>query len=123
MVYCCSPIPLAVGIYFLKVDYMEIENIDEKHSIFNYSNPRIVRKMADKYLGKNVKVYLSTRKDKKYMVLNPSTNKMVHFGAMDYEDFTKHQSELRRQYFRARNHKWRDAEKYTPSWLSYYLLW
>ena len=32
----------------------------------------------------------STRKNKKYMILNDN-NKYVHFGDSRYEDFTKHQ--------------------------------
>jgi len=90
-------------------------------NINKYSNPSIVMKKA-KELHLNP-IQLSSRKDKKYMVLNPKTNKMVHFGQMGYEDYTKHQGENRRELFRKRNHKWATAEKYSPAWLSYYLLW
>ena len=90
-------------------------------NINKYSNPSIVMKKA-KELHLNP-IQLSTRKDKKYMVLNPKTNKMVHFGQMGYEDYTKHHDEKRRELFKKRNHKWATAEKYSPSWLSYNLLW
>ena len=90
-------------------------------NINKYSNPSIVMKKA-KELHLNP-IQLSSRKDKKYMVLNPKTNKMVHFGQMGYEDYTKHQDENRRQLFRKRNHKWTTAERYSPAWLSYNLLW
>ena len=90
-------------------------------NINKYSNPSIVMKKA-KELHLNP-IQLSSRKDKKYMVLNPKTNKMVHFGQMSYEDYTKHHDENRRQLFRKRNHKWKDAEKYSPAWLSYNLTW
>ena len=90
-------------------------------NINKYSNPSIVMKKA-KELNLNP-IQLSSRKDKKYMVLNPKTNKMVHFGQMGYEDYTKHQDENRRELFRKRNHKWATAEKYSPAWLSYYILW
>ena len=90
-------------------------------NINKYSNPSIVMKKA-KELNLNP-IQLSSRKDKKYMVLDPNTNKMVHFGQMGYEDYTKHHDEKRRELFRKRNHKWKDAEKYSPAWLSYYLLW
>ena len=90
-------------------------------NINKYSNPSIVMKKA-KELNLNP-IQLSSRKDKKYMVLNPKTNKMVHFGQMGYEDYTKHHDEKRRELFRKRNHKWATAEKYSPAWLSYYLLW
>ena len=72
-------------------------------NINKYSNPSIVMKKA-KELHLNP-IQLSTRKDKKYMVLNPNTNKMVHFGQMGYEDFTNHKDEIRRQLFRKRNQK------------------
>ena len=90
-------------------------------NINKYSNPSIVMKKA-KELHLNP-IQLSTRKDKKYMVLNPKTNKMVHFGQMGYEDYTIHKDEKRRELFKKRNHKWATAEKYSPAWLSYYLLW
>ena len=90
-------------------------------NINKYSNPSIVMKKA-KELNLNP-IQLSSRKDKKYMVLNPKTNKMVHFGQMSYEDYTNHHDEKRRELFKKRNHKWATAEKYSPSWLSYNLLW
>ena len=90
-------------------------------NINKYSNPSIVMKKA-KELNLNP-IQLSSRKDKKYMVLDPNTNKMVHFGQMGYEDYTKHHDEKRRELFRKRNHKWATAEKYSSAWLSYYLLW
>ena len=90
-------------------------------NINKYYNPSIVMKKA-KELHLNP-IQLSSRKDKKYMVLDPNTNKMVHFGQMGYEDYTKHHDEKRRELFRKRNHKWKDAEKYSPAWLSYYLTW
>ena len=71
-------------------------------------------------LGLN-EVHPSSRKDKKYMVF--SGIKMVHFGSSNYEDYTKHHDEKRRNNFKSRNRKWKDAQRYTPSFLSYYLLW
>ena len=90
-------------------------------NINKYSNPSIVMKKA-KELNLNP-IQLSSRKDKKNMVLNPKTNKMVHFGYFGMEDYTKHHDEKRRELFKKRNHKWATAEKYSPAWLSYYLLW
>jgi hypothetical protein len=76
--------------------------------------------MANKYnIGK---VYISTRKNKKYMVKNPD-GKMIHFGGKGYADFTGHQDEKRRENFKKRNKKWATAEKWTPAWLSYHILW
>ena len=52
----------------------------------NYSDPENVMNKA-KMMGLNP-VHESSRKDKKYMVFD--SNKMVHFGQMGYEDYTKH---------------------------------
>jgi hypothetical protein len=89
--------------------------------ISKYSNQAIVQQQANKYLGKDVKVMLSTRKDKKYMVRNPE-GKWIHFGQYGYEDYTKHKDETHRENFKRRNAKWSNADKYSPSWLSYWLL-
>lgn len=91
--------------------------------IFKWSNPNEVVKKAVKLLGEDVKIALSSRKDKKYMILNPETNKWVHFGEIGYEDFTKHHDELRRQNFLNRNKRWKNSKTYSPSYLSYFLLW
>jgi hypothetical protein len=85
-----------------------------------YSNIQEVQRMANKYNVGNV--LLSTRKNKKYMVINPD-GKMVHFGQKGYADYTAHKDEERRRNFRKRNHKWSTANKWSPGWLSYYLLW
>ena len=66
-------------------------------------------------------IQLSTRKYKKYMVSDGK--KLIHFGYFEMEDYTKHHDEKRRELFRKRNHKWAMAEKYSPAWLSYHLLW
>jgi hypothetical protein len=66
-------------------------------------------------------IHPSSRKHKKYMVFDGRT--MIHFGAIDYVDFTKDHDERKRERFRMRNRRWRDAPRYSPSWLSYHLLW
>ena len=48
-----------------------------------------VIKNAKLFLGNDVTILPSTRKNKKFMVLNPE-NKYVHFGDNRYEDFTQH---------------------------------
>ena len=103
-------------IFVYKYKYM-------KEDIYNYTNPDIVFKKAKKIFGKDVNIKLSTRKDKKYMILNPNNNKWVHFGQYPYEDYTKHKDEERRRRFINRNHKWANNDPYTPSFLSYYILW
>jgi hypothetical protein len=95
-------------------------------NIYNYSNPDIVYKKAQQYLGKNVIIRFSDKPPKKYMVLNPHTNKWVHFGLMPYEDFTKHQDQNRRQNYltRTKNMRgnWRN-NKYSANNLSRNILW
>ena len=54
-----------------------------KKSIRLYSNPAEVYRQASKYLGKTAKISLSTKKEKKYMVVTPD-GKIVHFGQMGY---------------------------------------
>lgn len=93
--------------------------------IEKYSNPQMVYHRAKMIFGNDVKIKLSTRKDKKYMLLNPNNNKWVHFGTMKppMEDFTKHKNFERREQFRKRNKKWSLQEPYTAGFMSYYLLW
>lgn len=87
-----------------------------------FSNPRIVKQLAKKLLGENVKIFYSTRENKKYMVESPE-GKMIHFGQLPYEDFTKHQDEERRDAFKKRNAKWKTQPKWSAGWLAYHLLW
>ena len=93
--------------------------------IEDYTNPNKVFQNAKRIYGNNVKIKLSTRKDKKYMLLNPNNNKWIHFGTMKppMEDYTKHQDNKRRQLFKIRNQKWAEQDLYTPGFMSYYLTW
>jgi len=90
--------------------------------ICEVSNPEIVLKQLKKYYGDDVDLYLSSSKNKKYMVFNEEGRK-VHFGSILYQDYTKHKDKQRRDNFRNRNKRWKDADKFTPAHLSYYLLW
>ena len=85
----------------------------------NYSDPEYVMNKA-KMMGLNP-VHESSRKDKKYMVFDGRT--MVHFGQIGYEDATKHNDLDRINRFRKRNWKWQNSPKYSPAWLSWFLLW
>ena len=89
--------------------------------ILKYSDPIVVRQNTDKYLGKDTAVYLSTRKDKKYMIKH--NNKWVHFGQMNYFDYTLTKDEKKKLNFQKRNHKWANQNKFTPGYLAYWLLW
>ena len=90
--------------------------------ICEVSNPELVLKQLKKYYGDDIDLYLSTSKNKKYMIFDED-GKKLHFGDLRYSDYTKHKDEKRRQSFRIRNRRWKDADKYTPAHLSYYLLW
>jgi hypothetical protein len=67
----------------------------------------------------------STRKNKKYMIMNDN-NKLVHFGDLRYEDYTKHHDEDRLNRYLSRATKikgnWR-RDKYSPNNLAINLLW
>jgi hypothetical protein len=93
--------------------------------ILKYSNPLEVQKKAEKYLGKNVIVYLSNKPEKKYMIEKPD-GKVVYFGQMGFEDFTKHKDQERRQRYLRRTENmrgnWRN-DPYSANNLSRNLLW
>jgi len=96
-----------------------MEKYDE---VLQYSNPTIVRKKVDQYLGNDVPLYISTRPTKKYMIQRPD-GKWVHFGQMGYSDYTRTLNDTKRRSFRSRNARWADAPKWSPAFLSYYILW
>jgi len=83
-----------------------------------YSDPAEVAKIGKKL---NLEIFVSTRKDKKYMV--KIGDKVIHFGQMNYEDYTKHKDVKRRDLFRKRNHKWATYPKDSAGWLAYHILW
>jgi hypothetical protein len=91
-----------------------------------YSDFEEAQEKARKYLDNDVILFSSPRKDKKYRIYNPIKDKWVDFGAMGYEDFTKHKNEERRRRYlvRATNIKgnWR-GDKYSPNNLSINILW
>ena len=84
-----------------------------------------VIKNAKSYLGNDVIILPSTRKNKKFMIMNPE-NKYVHFGDTRYEDFTQHKNKDRQQNYlkRSSNIKgnWKN-NKYSPNNLSMNILW
>lgn len=88
-----------------------------------YSNPKVVYKKARQVFGKDVELYQSNNQTKKYAIVDPNTHKIVNFGQMGYEDYTKHNDAVRRERFLKRNHKWKNAYQYSPAYLSYHLLW
>ena len=102
--------------------------MDEKYiQLKNYSNPNIVKKKAVDLFGKNVKLAVSTRKDKKYMIQDPQ-GRWIHFGGFNppMEDYTKHRDpERRRRYLQratAIRGDWASTP-YSSNSLSVALLW
>ena len=67
----------------------------------------------------------STRKNKKYMILNDD-DKYIHFGDSRYQDYTKHNDLERRKRYLDRATKikgdWK-KDKYSPNNLAINLLW
>ena len=104
--------------------------MEEKYNeLKKFSNPNIVKKKALEIFGKDVKIAVSTRKQNKYMILNPHTNKWVHFGGFNppMSDFTKHPDdpERRRRYLAratAIRGDWA-SNPYSSNSLSLSLLW
>ena len=57
-----------------------------KSNIQEYSDPVKVQRRAFKLLGKNARIAYSPRKNKKYRIVNPYTNKYVDFGLYGMEE-------------------------------------
>ena len=90
-----------------------------------FTNEKIVRRQFIKFGYKKDGSQLkpSTRNGKKWMVLDPNKNKWVHFGAMNYQDYTVHKDENRRKKYHSRMGRFQNADKYSPGYLSLVLLW
>jgi hypothetical protein len=93
--------------------------------LIKYSTPSRVYKNAKEYFGKDVKIYISNKPTKKYMLQDP-TGKWVHFGQMGFQDFTKHMDKERQYRYlkRAMGIKgdWY-KNPYSPNMLAVNLLW
>lgn len=98
---------------------------DKYKELLKYSNPTIVKKKAVDIFGKNVKLAVSTRKDKKYMIQRPD-GIWSHFGQLPYSDYTKTgDDDKKRRYLQratAIKGDWAN-NKYSPNFLSINLLW
>lgn len=107
-------------------DILNRVSADTEYGSGLWSNASIAKKNAIKYLGKDVVFKVSNKKGKKFMVLNPTTNKFIHFGALNYEDFTKHQDPIRRANYLRRTANmrgnWKD-DKYSANNLARNILW
>ena len=97
--------------------------MSKSKEIYKFSDPDKVQKKADR-LGYG-KIYLSKAKDKKYSIINPD-GKIVNFGQIGYEDFTKHNDMKRRKSYLQRTSNIKGNWKlndYSPNNLSRKLLW
>lgn len=106
-------------------DFIKATEIPTSNRLWKYSNPKTSQKMAYKYLGKNAVLYKSFKRDKKYMVETPD-GKLVHFGQLGYEDYTKHKNKTRRKNYRTRSAKIRGnwkQNKYSANNLARQILW
>ena len=87
------------------------------------SDIKKVNKLSRMIYNKNVEP--STRKNKKYMIMNDDHN-FIHFGDLRYEDYTKHQDLKRLNNYLSRATKikgnW-NKDKYSPNNLAINLLW
>ena len=94
-------------------------------AIWIYSDPKIAQQKAIEYYGPDAILYRSNTKNKKYYIMTPE-NKLINFGQMGYEDYTKHNDELRRYNYIQRTSKIRGdwkQNKYSPNNLSRTILW
>ena len=100
-------------------------DIPKNDPIYKFSNPIEAQRQANKYLEKQAIIYRSTNKNKKYSIIDKD-GKIVHFGQMGYEDFTKHLDKDRRKNYLTRSGKilgdWQ-KNKYSPNNLSREILW
>ena len=102
--------------------------MDKLKLLLQYSEPEEAQEQAFKKYGKDAVLFISTRKNKKYMIIDKNNNKWVHFGSLEppHEDFTKHKDERRRQNFMKRTGNirgnWRD-NPYSSNNLSREILW
>ena len=102
-----------------------VVDLSKGDKLYLYSNPIKAQKEAYRYLGKNAVLYKSANKHKKYAILDP-TGKVINFGQLGYEDFLKHQNELRRQNYLHRSFGMKGDWKnnpYSPNNLSRNILW
>jgi hypothetical protein len=102
-----------------------MKRILKNDPIWQVSNPTIVQKKAYENYGRDAIIYRSEAKNKKYSIRNPQ-GRLINFGNIEYEDYTKHRNDERRQRYLKRSAgikgNWKD-DKYSPNNLSRLLLW
>jgi hypothetical protein len=108
----------------------ESEYLKKKMILETVSNPDKVNNNLKKYCQTNnlplPKIYISSLKNKKYMIINPYNDKKVYFGDIKYEDYTKHNNEERKQKYLLRASKIKGEwlnNPFSSNNLSIHLLW
>lgn len=105
--------------------------IDKNHPryliVTSVSNPDVVIRNANKYLGeKNYELFISNSKGYKYTIVRNDTGRKIDFGGAGFYDFTKTSDEKKKNAYLARSGKikgdWRN-DKWSRNWLSRNLLW
>ena len=104
---------------------LQFASREKLQQVKKYSSPSEVRKKALANGYDPSSLFISPLAHKKYMMITPE-GKKVHFGAIPYEDFTKHRDEKRRENYLRRSAGTRGdwkKNKYSPNTLSRTLLW
>lgn len=100
-------------------------DIQKRDELYLYSNPIKAQKKAFTYLGRNAILYKSQNINKKYAIIDPS-GKIINFGQLGYEDYTKHNDKERRKNYLTRTSgmrgNWKD-NPYSANNLSRNILW
>jgi len=101
------------------------ERFPDNDAIWVFSNPKIAQKKAFEFYGPNAILHRSNTKNKKYCIETPE-GKIINFGQMGYQDFTRTNDELKRYNYLQRTSKIRGdwkSNKYSPNNLSRTILW
>ena len=100
-------------------------DLPKNDELYLYSNPIKAQKRAFMYLGKKTVLYKPQNMNKKYAIITPE-GKIINFGQIGYEDFTKHKDKLRRKNYLTRTLGMRGDWKnnpYSANNLSRNILW
>lgn len=106
--------------------YIKQKNTKYPSDINKWTSPRVAQKRAYNYLGKTAKLYPADKQGKKYKIWDKINKKWVNFGAIGYQDFTRHKDKKRRKNYLTRSRgmkgNWK-ANKYSANNLSIHVLW
>jgi hypothetical protein len=99
--------------------------MDKEEIVKQYSDPEKVYSNLQKY-APNIKLFFSAKKDKKYTIIHPETGKLIHFGQIGFQDFTKTNDPIKRDAYLKRSAgikgNWK-SDKFSANNLARNLLW